>query len=55
MKMEDNNEITEQEVKEIQRLIQMGSTTRVIAEAFGRSVRTIENIRFERWEKEIKV
>ncbi len=49
------NHITDSEVEEIKRLIRMGSTTRVIAEAFGRSTSTIENIRFERWKEEVKV
>ena len=50
--MQDKNKMAESELIEINRLIKMGSTTKVIAEAFGRSVRTIENIRFSR--KEIK-
>lgn len=47
--------ITDREIEEIKRLIRMGSTTRVIAEAFGRSKSTIENIRFERWKEEVRV
>ena len=46
------NHITDREIEEIKRLIRMGSTTRVISEAFGRSTSAIENIRFQRWREE---
>ena len=44
--MRKRSKMTVKELAEIKVLLKMGSTVRVLSETFGRSKKTIENIKF---------